>query len=296
MSKLNSDTVVVSVVHPGVQAFIGDFLESLEMQTDKSFDVLLANDGLDSLEEHKKNRNLTICSINVNDTISGNRKRLIESALDKNYEKILFIDSDDIVESNRVEINRYLLEKFPFVVNDLDLVDNAGNINISRYFSKRFNENDKVSLDTVRNGNLLGMSNTAVLSECLKNSPAIKEGESPAYDWYLWSTLLNKKIDAVFTSKTATLYRIHPHNTAGFPQKLDKPGVRKGIEVKKQHYQLMSRLNPDFIGLADTFLTVAEQFSDDAWSRDYINAIKSNACESPLWWENIRPPTELGLR
>jgi hypothetical protein len=142
----------------------------------------------------------------------------------------------------------------------------------------------------------MGLSNTAVRTEKLINSPALKEGESIAFDWYLWSSLLLDEKSACFTSDTSTKYRIYEQNIAGLPQPLDMKNTLKGVEVKFQHYALMSGLSDVYKKLADEFNEVKSKLKNDDWFIQYIEVLKKYAIEAPMWWENIKTPSEINFR
>lgn len=295
VDKRKNEMVVIGTVYPAIEKHIGDYFSSLYEQSFDKFDVLVANDGINKFDiplASDKNFNKII---NVNGTISDNRRNLICTAIEMGYEKIVFTDCDDTFEKKRLEVTNDLLDHNNIVVNDLDITDEAGVEKESRYFSRRFNQEKKINIDMVRYGNLLGLSNTAISVESLREISALREGDSIAFDWYLWSCILEAGQSALFTSSTSTKYRIYGENTAGLPQILNEADVCKGIEVKRQHYFLMNKFHDTYYELHQEFEELSVKWKNKTWRPEYISALRHNSIENHMWWENIRPLSEVGL-
>jgi hypothetical protein len=120
-------------------------------------------------------------------------------------------------------------------------------------------------------------------------------GRGP-FDWYLWSSVLLRGYPARFTSKTSSKYRVYSGNTAGLPQTINEDNVVKGVKVKRQHYELMSALDDSYVGLAKEFQQVGSKLTDEDWRMEYVLALKEHRVENHIWWENIRTPSEVGIR
>jgi len=292
----NKETAVLTTVYPGVGKFLKDYFDSLEGQTSMEFDLLIANDKLDGLTSFLSDRNLNYLIIDVEGSPSSNRRELIRNAINSGYKKLIFSDSDDICEKNRVEIVSNLLDTSHIVVNDLNIVDNNGAELKSMVFSERYDGTKKISLPDILTGNMMGLSNTAVKAEVLQGCPALKTGDPIAFDWYLWSTLLLIGYEAKFTSETSTNYRIYDNNVAGLPQPLSEINVARGVEVKRQHYELMAKLDDLYSELSHAFQDVNKRLKQKAWRKKYLNGLKKHAIDNHIWWENIRTPAEVGIK
>ena len=295
MERSKNEIVVVGAVYPGVEFFLDDYFNSLERQTNSEFDLLLVNDGFKGLDSLLEKRSLNWICENVTGSISLNRRILIHKALEMGYRKIIFTDTDDTFEENRVEVLNNMLDKDPVIVNDLDILDIQGNKIIKRYFSKRYSEAEMITKNYLLTGNLMGFSNTAVQSEVFRDIPSLQSGESIAFDWYLWSSVLLLGNNARFTSETSTKYRIYENNTAGLPQLLDEENILKGVEVKRQHYDLMAKLNNEYSALMKEYNWLSKKIEIKPWRQKYIEALKSHAIDNHIWWENIRTPSEVGI-
>ena len=96
------------------------------------------------------------------------------------------------------------------------------------------------------------------------------------------------KNNIVRGSETSTIYRIHISNTAGLPQKIDRPNVLKGIKVKRDHYRQLSEENERYNNLYLNFNKIHKRSADKSWLNDYIEKLIINKIDYPFWWENIR--------
>jgi glycosyltransferase involved in cell wall biosynthesis len=295
LSARENKLVVVGTVYPGIEAYLGDYFSSLANQSFSDFNVVLANDGLGEFDDVCRGYKLAISSLDVNGSVSSNRRSIIRHVLELGYGRIVFTDCDDTFESNRLEVVDALLDKAAIVVNDLDITDQYGAEVERRYFSPRFGDGFTVDESTIKAGNAMGLSNTAARSEVFAGSPAMASGDSIAFDWYLWASVFSRGYQARFTAETATRYRVYDANVAGLPQSLDDNNIRKGIEVKCQHYGLMSKISSEYAELYRSFAVLDNRLSDDRWRKAYISRLKENAVDHHMWWENIRAPSEVGL-
>lgn len=295
IEQKKNDIVVVGAVYPGIKLFLDDYLNSLESQTNDEFDLLIVNDGFKGLDYLLEKRSLNWICENVAGSISLNRRILINKALEMGYRKIIFTDTDDTFEANRVEVLNNMLDKNPVIVNDLDITDIEGNELIKRYFSKRYSEAEMISNDYLFKGNLMGFSNTAVQSEVFQGIPSLQSGEAIAFDWYLWSSVLLFGHKARFTSETSTKYRNYGNNIAGLPQLLSEENILKGVDVKRQHYELMAKLNKIYSSSKSEFSWLSKNLGNKVQLNTYMNSLKQYAIDNHIWWENIRAPSEIGI-
>jgi hypothetical protein len=295
MGPVSCKTVVVGTVYPGVEKFLPDYERSLRGQTCDEFDLMLANDGFGDVGDRFWNIGANRNVINGNGTIAMTRRALINRALADGYEKIIFTDCDDAFADDRIEVVANLLDSNPAVVNDLDLTNVAGEIFRAEYFASRFDEACLLDERSIRGGNMLGLSNTAARCEIFTSTPALVVGEPLAFDWYLWASVLREGRQAIFTTQTTTRYRIYDSNIAGMPQPLDERNIRRGIEVKYRHYQLMRQVVPLYEETYREFESLRSRWQDAAWRARYIDALQASALDVHMWWENIRGPTEVGL-
>lgn len=273
-----SNTVFMTTVFPGCMMFFDDFMNSLDLQTDKDFDLLIVNDGVENLDNYlKKYININFLQIISSNTIVQNRKAGIDSVINLNYEYLIFGDSDDYFELNRIAVSKECLNYFDIVVNDLSVFDKQNGVYKTKCFSKRLKNNSTIDFDYIKDKNIFGLSNTAVkVSEITK---LVYSDDMIAFDWCLFSQLLSQNKSAVFTNETQTYYRQYSNNTIGLGNN-SISSIRKGIEVKKKHYQFMKQLDVSF----DRFF-LETKIKEEKIKKDDI-FVKEYKQDDLLWWEN----------
>ena len=211
---LKSNSVAfLTTIFPAEEVFLIDFFDSLCRQTFKDFDVIVINDGYLNF---KKITNiygmLNIIEIKYSDTPSKNRQYGINYCIDKNYEILIFGDSDDYFDKNRIDKSIELLKEFDIIVNDLSLFDENGTYE-DKYLSHRLDNLDVVDSAFIKDKNIFGLTNTAIKLENI--SKVIFDDKVIAEDWYFFKTLLKQGLKAVFTNEIVTYYRQYENNTIG---------------------------------------------------------------------------------
>ena len=273
-----SNTAFMTTVFPGCMIYFDAFIESLLLQTDKDFDLLIINDGVvnlvDYIEKYKEINFLQIFSCN---TIVQNRKLGIDTAINLNYKYLIFGDSDDYFAPNRISISKHYLKNFDIVVNDLSLFNIKHGIYKEKCFSKRLTNNSIISSKYIEDKNIFGLSNSAVkVSEIHK---IIFCKNLIAFDWYLFSQLLYRNKTAVFTNETQTYYRQYENNTVGLGVNSIE-SIKNSIQVKKIHYECMSKTDTNL----DKFL-LQIKFLEKKIDKGDIN-LDEYKHNDLLWWEN----------
>ena len=153
---------------------------------------------------------------------------------------------------------------------------------------------ESINITKLQSGNMMGLTNTAATANALKGCIALQRGEALAFDWYLWSTVLLNANEAVFTNKTTTKYRTYSNNVAGLPQAINNKNVCKGLKVKHEYYKLMSEIKDGYDELAHEFQNGCNKKSDENILK-YISALHENKINYPVWWEQVKPPSEVGI-
>ena len=204
----------LTTVFPMEENFLYDFLDSLKNQTYQNFDLIVVNDGYKDFDSTKAvyNQMLNITELQYSDTPAKNREYGINYCIDNGYDILIFGDSDDYFESNRVEKSLEFLKKSDIVVNDLNLFNGNG-VYEEKYLSHRLKNLDVVDFEFLKDKNIFGMTNTAIKLENI--SKVTFDDKIVAVDWYFFKTLLGQGLKAIFTNETVSFYRQYENNTVG---------------------------------------------------------------------------------
>lgn len=113
---------VLSVVYPGVEPYLPDFLSSLENQTENNFVLYLINDGINGVEYFLDAVDLNVKIKNKTGTPAALRKIGLKWLLGEDIDVVVFADADDYFSRNRIEVSIEKLGYCDIVVNELILV------------------------------------------------------------------------------------------------------------------------------------------------------------------------------
>jgi len=291
----NSNTAFLTTIFPASKLFLKDFFNSLKSQTCKDFDIIVINDGVSEFEDIKEQyTTLNIIEIKVNYSPSKNREFGINKVLEFGYNNIIFGDSDDFFEQNRIEIISDLLESNHIVINNLNI------FKCDRTKYKFFNniENQKLDVTFFLKRNIAGLSNTGIRTSLLKKKVSLNR-ELIAIDWYFFTKLLlqNPNAKVLFTNKTSTYYRQYEQNTIGINEDVNNEKIILGIKVKLIQYESLINFCKEnkltkFVEIFETehleIKFVEEKLKDIIFFNHYISIIKQNFNNIfKGWWSEI---------
>lgn len=261
----------LTTIFPMDEQYLFDFFNSLDNQTYKKFDIIIVNDGyLGFSKLIQQYSHLNILEISSASSISKNREYGINYVIDNGYDILIFGDSDDYFEANRIQKSLELLKDYDIVINDLSLFDIKG-VYEAKYFSNRLKNLTQIEFEFIRDKNIFGLSNTAIKLD--KVNKVFFSEDLIAVDWYLFSMFLLEGKIAVFTNETVTYYRQYPHNIVGLKE-FDKKNFERAINIKRKHYEAL--VNTD-----KKFLKEIEKLSEVNFN------IKLTQINHPFWWELI---------
>lgn len=277
---------LVSFVYPLIEKYLEDFFLSLKRQNAKKVDYIIVDD---KYNKKIKNFSGTILKAPDNLSIVEVRTWIIEKLIKEEYELVIFLDADDIMESNR--INKIIEEyektdkKYGFYYNDLFLLKEKKD-----FYGGQL-PNILTDIEQILNGNCIGMSHAAINLKIVKK--ALKNFLPPsniiAYDWLLHSFLLlngfkGKKVD------TITYYRIYENNIAGKVENNEKK-ILLGLKVKRNHYSELKKYNEIFVKKYLEILQTEEYILKNGIEK-YMELL-NNGKKEVYWWKNIKILTEI---
>jgi glycosyltransferase involved in cell wall biosynthesis len=288
------DTAVFSVVYPAMEVYFPEFLSTLSKQTDRNFTVFLINDGLPNIEDFLKRADLDVKVKEAQESPAALRKIGLRWVQEAGAKNIIFADSDDYFAKNRVEISRDILVKYDLVFNELVLTG-KGVTDSTPMLGTYFSDGEVVSCKHIGTGNCMGLSNTALRVNSIPSYFDQIPENIIAFDWAFFALCLHDGAKAIFTNNTQTWYRQHGNNLAS-PHSFTEEQILRGVQVKRDHYQMLSRFYEEYVPLADIFEKLLMQLqSNEILRQKYCRAVRKHAPAMPLWWEPIKSLKELGL-
>ena len=290
----NSKIAFLTTVFPNSESFLLDFLNSLNNQTFKNFDLIVINDGIYSFFEYIKNfPKLNFIEIKSNNTPAKNREIGINRVIELGYKFIIFGDSDDMFSENRIEKIIEAFEYNDIVINELTIFDN-------KKFIKNFISENTVShikpLNYILDSNIMGFSNIAINTKLI-NKPIKFENKIIAVDWYFSTILSITKPRIKFLKNVNTYYRQHNNNIIGMSLLLNDEKLNLGIRVKKNHYKALMKYfkKNRFNNLGNIYakkyleiIKLENELQSINFKKNYIKIVNKNIRHIYSgWWSQI---------
>ena len=291
---MKSNAAIFSVGYPGAEPYISDFLQSLSKQTDKNFILYLLNDGLHDIGRFLEGINFPVKVLEKQGHPAALRKAGIQWAISGGAKVIFFADVDDYFADNRIEISKKMMVDYDVICNEILLAGQKYPQPVPM-LGELFKDEMEITTEDIMNGNCLGLSNTSIRVDKISALMTEIPDDVIAFDWAFFTLCFHAGAKAVFTKKTSTYYRQHDSNIASV-KSFTENQIMRGVRVKRDHYNLISNFNDEYIELANVFERLYSQLESDVLLRDkYCKVVRMNAIDTSMWWEPIKSLKELGL-
>lgn len=200
---------VYTTIYPGVEQYLATWYRSVELQTDRAFDLWL---GVDRLS-----REAVIAALGAEPRAEwvmsqpgqnggGVRAAAIARMADS-YDAVVFVDSDDLLDPTRVAAARSALGRCDLAACALRIVDQVG-----REMGPVFGLPEKWALEQIlTHYNVLGLSNTAYRTAVLRRCLPVPE-DCVLLDWLLGTRAWAFGATIEFDRTPHMAYRQYPAN------------------------------------------------------------------------------------
>jgi len=211
----NLKNIFISVVIPTFNSedFIEKTINSIYLQTFKNYEVIVYDDGStdgthEVCKKFEKYDNFRFVNGEHTGNIAKNRNTAV--FLTKG-DFIAFLDSDDIWESNKLELQLIYLDKYNIVCSNAVIIDEKDNIIAEKYFTGLENVNELLLFDLVK-VNYLITSTVLMEKKTFYESGLFDENlANLAEDYALWlKASENNKIK--YIDNNLIKYRKHTGN------------------------------------------------------------------------------------
>lgn len=209
--KYGDSIALYTTIYPGVEKYLKPWYQSVLSQSDNDFDIYIGLDGME-IDKVKEaigvdlDANWVIAS--KEDTPAMIREKAIRKMLD-NYRGIVFVDSDDLLERNRIKDARVSLEKYGLTGCSMRIINEAG-IDIGVPFT--IPPGADIYRTLIRN-NVYGLSNTTYRTDILKHCLPIPN-DCVLVDWFLAMRAMINGGNLSFDKACGMAYRQHSNNIA----------------------------------------------------------------------------------
>lgn len=262
-------TALVTYIYPNSIKYFDDFHSTILNQSNRDFEVIFFNDGIEN--DFFKKIKFQHKVIDIDGSPLEIRFKSFNILKNLEYDKFIFLDSDDTMSSNRIEILKRKLDSSYIVCNDLNLMNENNIIYQNSIWKNRLHEGFSFGYTFLKDKNIVGFGNTAFRRELLKTEIVFNKNPLVA-DWFVFYQLLKKSKKAcVFTSECQTNYRQHENNDAGIKE-ISEERLSFVVKVTNQQYKALNE-----IGIENFELT------NSKFRKSSLN-LENNF---PFWWEEI---------
>ena len=274
--KLNSNNAIVTYVYPSVLKYFQECLLSIKSQNNQDFDLIVFSDGV-SLDQVEDN-DLKFQLISLSGSPFSIRNQSFEILKLLNYDNLIFIDADDTMTTNRIDVLLHYLKSYAIVCNDINLMDYKGQVYEQSIWGSRLGNEFKFISEFIIDKNIIGFGNTGITKKLLSKYVSNTDYSTLAVDWFFFYQLMKKNNEtAFFTNECKINYRQHKENTAGI-RNISFDSIKKTLQVKRMHYEAL--INAGFLELKEELEKL------NAIDLSNLNLDKLNKLPNHLfWWE-----------
>tara|TARA_A100001037_G_scaffold305127_2_gene344140 strand:+ start:7274 stop:8191 length:918 start_codon:yes stop_codon:yes gene_type:complete len=299
LKNVKNKNVLCTSVHSGSIYYLNAWWSSVINQTTHDFDIVISVDGFDfDLDKFLKGHeqfNIQLFYFNYGRTISEIRNKIIEYC-SENYDKVIFVDTDDVLDKYRVAKSLDSLDAFDFTFCKTYLIDEKGN-SLPWMLKKNSSINDICEF------NSFGLSNSNYKSYVLKEILPIPKN-CEIIDWFISTFAFLYRYKFAYIDETFMKYRIYAQNvTKVIPPynlndlniktkyvlnhfdfimnilaKTSKNVFENDIEIFKQRHQLVQNFYFKF-------------FNDIEYAKNYVNLLNKYYLENNVreisWWNVV---------
>ncbi|HEY5388871.1 MAG TPA: glycosyltransferase family A protein, partial [Thermoleophilia bacterium] len=162
MTDSRHQTALCAVVHPGALPFLPAWCSSVARQTDQSFDLCVALDGVTEAELPElpgAGRRLRVVRPAPSSSPVKVRNALFGEVVES-HEFVVAVDADDVLAPQRIAFAKQDVERADLAACAMELIDHAG-VSLGRRFGALADASSDALARLLPRANVFGLSNTA---------------------------------------------------------------------------------------------------------------------------------------
>ena len=262
-------TALIVYIYPNAVSYFDELCASIVAQSDQNFETIFFNDNVSNTLFQKLSFKNTVLPIEGSPLEI--RFKSFEILKTVPFDQFIFLDADDTMTENRVAVLKEKLKSVVLVSNDLNLMDESGDVFEEKIWKERLCEGYTFDYSFIEDKNIVGLGNTAFRKELLESSLTFNP-KPLIVDWFIFYQLLKQSgYKCSFTSDCQTNYRQHDNNDAGI-RELSADRLNYVIKAVNHQNQAINEIH-----MGKSSLIHAK------FNRKIIY-IKHNF---PFWWEEI---------
>jgi len=279
----------LTVIYPGVEDFIEEYLQGLRNQTFGDFDLIIINDNFPlPIKQFSGSVDVKTKVFNCSRTPQSNILEGLRICCDLGYDIVLCSDADDVMFDDRVEkIVAYFSEN-----EDKKIVYN-------NLVNGRFDLSYKscISLTDILDFNVLGYGASSIKADLIPF--VLKHGNEkvPVFDWWFALVYLLHFGKVDFLKDVNSYYRMHTDNYAGPVFDITEGRLHRGLYVKKATYFELTKYCREN-GFAEEErifvqkcgeINEIERFISKRSFSSYYELVRTYFSDMPkmFWWQDV---------
>jgi hypothetical protein len=290
-----SKTALYTTIYPGVEQFLPDWAASVMKQTYHNFDIVVGVDGvsIDNLAGLLKTDKPVQWIVGGPGFTPAQIRQLALEEMIPFYNAVVFADSDDILEADRIESALMNLVNYDVTACGMRLIDERG-LDLKMLF--QFDSLE--TLDSVLpRFNMFGLSNSAYRTEVLRRCLPIPH-ECVLVDWFLATKAWLEGARMGFDSTCLMAYRQFSRNTARVIPPFSAEEILTATQLVLDHCRLVFRYivpaYPNSVAIFEKARLEIEEFAlkinrDQNLLDRYVDQL-NQLPRAHLWWSCVAHP------
>jgi hypothetical protein len=277
--NLKKKIVLFSVVHPKSYKYFYELINNIKKQNTKDFSYFICfNNIIPSKKAYNelKKINLHFIIFITNKTPGIARKQCFYKLSNSKFTKIIFLDSDDLIEKGRIKTTAKYLDKFDYVVNNI--IKFKKKLNCKKLFINKKNLH-RINFKDLITDNFVGFSNLAINTCCLKKIYKQIDFNLVALDWCLSSLLTLNNQNGIFLRNVYSYYRQYDGNISNFNIN-SKLKIINDIKIIYNHYKFLKKYNSRI----NKYCFRALSLLSNSKNNSFIKLLKKNKSKNNYYW------------
>ena len=271
---------VFTVVHPKSKKFFQSFIESINKQTYKNFVLFICVNGCSLDKDNIDKIRCNYFIYRINETAGTARKKAFYKLKNFKFKTIVFIDSDDTLDKQRLEFDVKNIKNLDFIVTNFNIMNDKGVINYKKKFFTKIKNKSVIKYSQIRNKNFIGFSNLTIKAEIFFSILHQINYKLIALDWCLAKILLLNYFRGKFFDKSLSNYRQYSENVSSVKDR-GKNNLLKVIKIKTEHFKFFSQSFKMNYRLEIQRLEMLKRMIKSKISKKY----KQKSIVSNFWWD-----------
>lgn len=286
-------TACLTVIYPGVEDFIEEYLQCIQRQTFKNFDLIVINDSFPlPIERILKHSEVKAKVFACNQSSQANRLQGLKICHQLGYDIVVCSDTDDAMFDDRIErVVTYFLENEDKKIVYNNLVGHSE----SGRFDLFYKEN--IALTDILDFNVLGYGALSVKFDLIPFILEHGNEKVPVFDWWfaLIYLLHHPKVD--FLGEVYSRYRTHSDNYVGPVFGITEKRLEQGLYVKKATYSELTEYckqnrfaeEERLFKQKSKEIDEIESFIGEHSLSDYYKLVETHFSDVPkmFWWQDV---------